>query len=142
MKKFIAEFKEFALKGNMIDLAIGMIIATSFNAVVKSIVDDLIMPAFGKLFGKGDFTNLVAFPEYDETGALIGGIKYGMFIQNIINFLIIAFCLFVAIKLVNKLKNPKAKEEAPVEEAPAPKPDDIVLLEEIRDLLAKEKANN
>ncbi len=143
MKKFIAEFKEFALKGNMIDLAIGMIIATSFNAVVKSIVDDLLMPAFAFIFGKSDFSQLVAFAEYAEDGTLVGGIKYGMFIQNIVNFGIIAFSLFVMVKLMNKLKNPKpAEEEAPVEEAPAPKPDDIQLLEEIRDLLAKEKVNN
>ena len=140
MKKFIAEFKEFALKGNMIDLAIGMIIATSFNAVVKSIVDDLIMPAFGLLFGERDFSSYIAFAQYDADGAVIGGIKYGMFIQNIINFLIIAFCLFLAIKLVNKLKNPKPVEEEKTEE-PAPKPDNIILLEEIRDLLSKEKIN-
>ena len=140
MKKFIAEFKEFALKGNMIDLAIGMIIATSFNAVVKSIVDDLIMPAFSLIFGgKTDFSGFIAFKQVAEDGTIVGGIKYGMFIQNIVNFLIIAFCLFVAIKLVNKIKNPKPVEEAPAE--PAPKPDDIVLLEEIRDLLAKEKVN-
>ena len=142
MKKFIAEFKEFALKGNMIDLAIGMIIATAFNSVVKSIVDDLMMPAFGKIFGNSDFSGLVAFPEKAADGTLIGGIKYGMFIQNMVNFVIIAFCLFLMVKLMNKLKNPKPVEEAPVEEAPAPKPDDIVLLEEIRDLLAKEKVNN
>ena len=84
MKKFIAEFKEFALKGNMIDLAIGMIIATSFNAVVKSIVDDLLMPAFAFIFGKSDFSQLVAFAEYAEDGTLTGGIKYGMFIQNMV----------------------------------------------------------
>ncbi|MBQ3023305.1 MAG: large conductance mechanosensitive channel protein MscL [Clostridia bacterium] len=140
MKKFIAEFKEFALKGNMIDLAIGMIIATSFNAVVKSIVDDLMMPAFAFIFGKSDFSQLVAFAEYAEDGTLVGGIKYGMFIQNIVNFVIIALCLFIMVKVMNKLKNPKPVEE-PEEEAPAPKPDDIVLLEEIRDLLAKEKVN-
>ncbi len=141
MKKFIAEFKEFALKGNMIDLAIGMIIATSFNAVVKSIVDDLLMPAFAFIFGKSDFSQLVAFAEYAEDGTLTGGIKYGMFIQNMVNFAIIAFSLFVMVKLMNKLKNPKpVEEEAPA--APAPKPDDIALLEEIRDLLAKEKVNS
>ncbi|MBQ8391741.1 MAG: large conductance mechanosensitive channel protein MscL [Clostridia bacterium] len=140
MKKFIAEFKEFALKGNMIDLAIGMIIATSFNAVVKSIVDDLLMPAFAFIFGKSDFSQLVAFAEYAEDGTLVGGIKYGMFIQNIVNFTIIAVSLFVMVKLMNKLKNPKPVEEAPAE--PAPKPDDIALLEEIRDLLAKEKVNS
>ena len=113
MKKFIAEFKEFALKGNMIDLAIGMIIATSFNAVVKSIVDDLLMPAFAFIFGKSDFSQLVAFAEYAEDGTLTGGIKYGMFIQNMVNFVIIAFCLFLMVKIMNKLKNPKPVEEAP-----------------------------
>ncbi len=141
MKKFIAEFKEFALKGNMIDLAIGMIIATSFNAVVKSIVDDLMMPAFALIFGKSDFSQLVVFAEEAADGTLIGGIKYGMFIQNIVNFVIIAFSLFVMVKIMNKLKNPKPEEGAPAVEEPAPKPDDIVLLEEIRDLLAKEKVN-
>lgn len=140
MKKFIAEFKEFALKGNMIDLAIGMIIATSFNAVVKSIVDDIMMPAFAFIFGKSDFSQLVAFATYAEDGTLTGGIKYGMFIQNIVNFAIIAFCLFLMVKVINKLKNPKPVEEVK-EEAPAPKAEDIVLLEEIRDLLAKEKVN-
>lgn len=142
MKKFIAEFKEFALKGNMIDLAIGMIIATSFNAVVKSIVDDLLMPAFAFIFGKSDFSQLVAFAEYAEDGSLIGGIKYGLFIQNMVNFVIIAFSLFIMVKLMNKLKNPKPVEEVPVADEPAPKPDDIALLEEIRDILAKEKVNN
>ncbi len=136
MKKFIAEFKEFALKGNMIDLALGMIIATSFNAVVKSIVDDIIMPAFAFIFGKSDFSQLVAFAEYAD-GTLVGGIKYGMFIQNLVNFFIIAFCLFIAVKIINKIKNPKPAPEAPAE--PAPKPDDIVLLEEIRDSLKEIK---
>lgn len=133
MKKFIAEFKEFALKGNMVDLAIGMIIATSFNAVVKSIVDDIMMPLFGIILGGKDFSGLAVTVGEAQ-------IKYGMLIQNLINFVIIAFCLFLMVKVMNKLKNPKPVEEAPAE--PAPKPDDIVLLEEIRDLLAKEKVNN
>ena len=132
MKKFIAEFKEFALKGNMVDLAIGMIIATAFNSVVKSIVDDVMMPLFGIILGGKDFSGLAI-----KVGE--AQIKYGMLIQNLINFVIIAFCLFIMVKVMNKLKNPKLQEEAP---APAPvKSDDIVLLEEIRDLLAKEKAN-
>ncbi len=132
MKKFIAEFKEFALKGNMVDLAIGMIIATSFNAVVKSIVDDIMMPLFGIILGGKDFSGLAVTVGEAQ-------IKYGMLIQNLINFVIIAFCLFLMVKVMNKLKNPKPVEEAPA--APAPKPDDIQLLEEIRDLLAKEKVN-
>ena len=133
MKKFIAEFKEFALKGNMFDLAIGMIIATAFNTVVKSIVDDVMMPIFGIILGGKDFSGLAV-----KVGE--AQIKYGMLIQNLINFVIIAFCLFMMVKVMNKLKNPKpVEEEKPAE--PAPKPDDIALLEEIRDLLAKEKAN-
>lgn len=133
MKKFIAEFKEFALKGNMVDLAIGMIIATAFNTVVKSIVDDVMMPIFGIILGGKDFSGLAV-----KVGE--AQIKYGMLIQNLINFVIIAFCLFMMVKVMNKLKNPKpVEEEKPAE--PAPKPDDIALLEEIRDLLAKEKAN-
>lgn len=133
MKKFIAEFKEFALKGNMVDLAIGMIIATAFNAVVKSIVDDVMMPIFGIILGGKDFSGLAV-----KVGE--AQIKYGMLIQNLINFVIIAFCLFMMVKVMNKIKNPKpVEEEKPA--APAPKPDDIVLLEEIRDLLAKETVN-
>ena len=127
MKKFIAEFKEFALKGNMIDLAIGIIIGSAFNAIVNSIVNDILMPVFGIILGGKDFSGL-CFTVGDAS------IKYGMLIQALINFVIIAFCLFVVVKIMNKLKNPKPAEEAPAE--PAPKPDDIVLLEEIRDLLA------
>ncbi len=127
MKKFITEFKEFALKGNMIDLAIGMIIATAFNDVVKSIVNDVLMPVFGIILGGKDFSALKATVGDAE-------IMYGMLIQTIINFLIIAFSLFVMIKVVNKLRNSKPQEEKA--EEPAPKPDDIALLEEIRDSLA------
>ncbi len=127
MKKFIAEFKEFALKGNMIDLAIGIIIGSAFNAIVNSIVNDILMPVFGILLGGKDFSGLsFTFGE--------ASIKYGMLIQAFINFIIIAFCLFIVVKIMNKLKNPKPVEEKPAE--PAPKPDDIALLEEIRDLVA------
>lgn len=137
MKKFIAEFKEFALKGNMVDLAIGMIIATSFNAVVKSIVDDILMPLFGIILGGKDFSGLAL--KFGDAQ-----IKYGMLIQNLINFLIIAFCLFVMVKIMNRLKNPLLKEEDSPEEEPQEekKPDDIVLLEEIRDALLKSKEEN
>lgn len=132
MKKFIAEFKEFALKGNMIDLAIGIIIGSSFNAIVNSIVNDILMPIFGIILGGKDFSGLAITIGEAQ-------IKYGMLIQSLINFVIIAFCLFLLVKVMNKLRNPKPVEEEP---APAPvKPDDIALLEEIRDLLAKEKVN-
>ena len=128
MKKFFNEFKEFAVKGNMIDLAVGLVVGTAFTGVVKSIVDDLIMPAFAFIFGKSDFSQLVAFAQYAEDGTLIGGIKYGMFIQNFVNFLIIAFCMFIVVKAINSLKKKKVEEIK--EEEPA-KPTEAELLEEI-----------
>lgn len=128
MKKFFNEFKEFAVKGNMIDLAVGLVVGTAFTTVVKSIVDDLIMPAFAFIFGKSDFSQLVAFAQYAEDGTLIGGIKYGMFIQNFVNFLIIAFCMFIVVKAINSLKRKKVEEVK--EEEPA-KPTEAELLEEI-----------
>lgn len=130
MKKFISEFKEFAMKGNMLDLAIGVIIGGAFNTVVKSIVDDMVMPLIGIFLGGKDFSAL---------SLTIGDaqIKYGLFIQNFVNFLIIAFCLFVMVKCINSLKRHK-EEEAKEEKAPE-KPADIALLEEIRDSLAEIK---
>lgn len=128
MKKFFSEFREFAVKGNMIDLAVGLVVGTAFTGVVKSIVDDLIMPAFAFIFGKSDFSQLVAFAQYAEDGTLIGGIKYGMFIQNFVNFLIIAFCMFLVVKAINSLKRKKVEEVK--EEEPA-KPTEAELLEEI-----------
>lgn len=126
MKKFIAEFKEFAFKGNMIDLAIGMVIATAFNAIVKSIVDSLIMPIFGAILGGQDLST-----RYFELNDV--AIYYGAFLQALVDFLIIAFCLFLVVKMLNKFKKkPKAEDFEP-----APKAEDIVLLEEIRDLLKK-----
>ena len=131
MKKFIAEFKEFAFKGNMLDLAIGMVIATAFNAIVGAIVNSLIMPIFGAILGGQDLST-----RYFELNGV--EIFYGVFLQALVDFLIIAFCLFLVVKMINKIKKqPKVEEPA----APAPKPDDIALLEEIRDLLAKEKVN-
>lgn len=132
MKKFLAEFKEFAIKGNMFDLAVGVIIGAAFNTIVKSLVDDVIMPAVGMLIGGHDFTALVL-----KFGTAT--IKYGNLIQNIVNFLITAFCLFVVVKSINTLKRRNEAAEEAIEEAPAAKPDDIVLLEEIRDTLAEIK---
>lgn len=132
MKKIISEFKEFALKGNMLDLAIGLMIGTAFTTVVKSIVDDLFMPVIGIILGGKDFSAL---------SAKIGDaeIKYGLFIQNLINFLIIAICLFLIVKAINSLKRRIEKTKDTPEEAPAEKPADIVLLEEIRDSIKELK---
>ena len=123
---FIKEFKEFAMKGNVMDMAVGVIIGGAFGKIVSSLVDDVLMPVIGMLTGGVDFTNLTA-----QVGDAT--VKYGTFIQNIIDFLIIAFCIFLMIKGMNKLT--KKKEEEP---APAPEPsNEEKLLGEIRDLLAK-----
>ena len=126
----IKEFKEFISRGNVIDLAVGVIIGGAFGKIITSLVDNILMPLIGLLLGGIDFSGL-SFKVKDAT------IAYGLFIQNIVDFLIVALCIFVIIKLINKLsKVGKKKEEPKKEEAPK-KPDDIILLEEIRDLLKK-----
>lgn len=128
MKKFFSEFKEFAVKGNALDLAIGVIIGAAFKAIVDSLVNDIIMPFVGILMGGKDFTKLM-FKIGDAE------IKYGSLIQTAVNFLIVAFCLFLLVKFVNKIKDGLTpKKEEVVQEAPA-KSDEVVLLEEIRDAL-------
>ena len=131
MKKFFSEFKEFALKGNMFDLAVGLIIGTAFNAVVKSIVDNLFMPLVGILTGGQDFSTL--------TFQIVGdaSIPYGAFIQSVINFIVTALSLFVIVKCINKFK--KKEEVEAVEQVVEEKAADIVLLEEIRDALKELK---
>lgn len=135
----LKEFKEFALRGNVIDLAIGVIIGAAFGAIVTSFVNDIIMPPIGVLLGGVDFTDLFInlgegdFPSLaaaKDAGAPV--IAYGAFINTVINFLIIAFAIFITIKQVNKLMT---KPKAPA--APAAPPRSEVLLEEIRDLLKK-----
>ena len=125
----IKEFKEFIARGNVIDLAVGVIIGGAFGKIVTSIVNDLLMPLIGVVSGGIDFTGLSFKINEAE-------IKYGNFLQNVIDFLIIAFCIFILVKIVNKIT--RKKQEPVTEEKPTPKPDDIILLEEIRDLL-KEK---
>ena len=124
---FIKEFKEFAMKGNVMDMAVGVIIGGAFGKIVSSLVDDVIMPLIGKLTGGVDFTTLAVTLGDGDNAAKI---TYGNFIQNIIDFLIIAFCIFLMIKGMNKLK----KEEPAAPEAPAG-PTQEELLAEIRDLL-------
>lgn len=125
------EFKEFISKGNVLDLAVGVIIGGAFGKIVTSLVDDIIMPFIGLIIGGLDFSDL---------SIVIGKatIKYGMFIQNVVNFLIIAFSVFMIVKAVNKVRRikPEEKEEEPVVEAPSK---EEALLAEIRDLL---KAKN
>ncbi len=141
--KFWSDFKDFAMKGNVIDMAVGVVIGGAFGKIVTSLVNDLIMPAVGALIGGFDFTTLKAVLHKavmngEEVVKPAVTLNYGNFIQETVNFLIIAFSIFLVIKAIMKLH--KKEEPAPAEpEAPAPKPDDVVLLEEIRDLLKKEK---
>ena len=122
---FVKEFKEFAMKGNVMDMAVGVIIGGAFGKIVTSLVDDVLMPIIGMLTGGVDFNGLVA-KVGDAT------VKYGTFIQNIIDFLIIALCIFLMIKGMNKLNRKKEEEPAP-EEPKGPTQEE--LLAEIRDLL-------
>ena len=137
---FVKEFKEFAMKGNVMDMAVGVIIGGAFGKIVTSLVNDIIMPLVGKALGNADFTtlfvNLTDDTKYDslaaakEAGASV--FAYGQFIQNVVDFLIVAFCIFLMLKGINKLN--RKKEEAPAPEAPKG-PTQEELLTEIRDLL-------
>ena len=127
---FIKEFKEFAMKGNVMDMAVGVIIGGAFGKSVSSLVDDVLMPIVGKLTGGVDFTSLAVTLGEGENAAKI---SYGNFIQNVVDFLIVAFCIFLMLKGINKL-NRKKEEEAPAPEEPKG-PTQEELLAEIRDLL-------
>ncbi|MGA5689222.1 large conductance mechanosensitive channel protein MscL [Cytobacillus pseudoceanisediminis] len=121
------EFKKFALKGNVLDLAVGVVIGAAFGKIVSSLVDDIIMPLVGLLMGGVDFTDLMV---------KVGGaeVKYGLFIQNVVDFFIVAFSIFIFIRIINNRF--KKKEE----EKPAPAVDkNVELLTEIRDLLKSQK---
>jgi large conductance mechanosensitive channel len=139
-KKMLQEFKKFALKGNVIDLAVGVIIGASFNKIVSSLVDDIFMPVIGFMFGGLDFSNYFfqlsgadaqTYAAAREAGATIG---YGQFVTIAINFLIVAWVLFMVIRAINRMK--KEEEEKPAVVAEVPQ--DVKLLEEIRDLLARQ----
>lgn len=133
-----SEFKDFISKGNVMDLAVGVIIGGAFGKIVDSLVGDIIMPIVGKIFGGLDFSNMyiplngqdtaLALVEAKKAGAVLA---YGNFITIVLNFVILAFVIFQMVKMVNRMKK---AEPAP---APAPTPEDVVLLREIRDALKK-----
>ena len=134
MRKFIEEFKDFALKGNVIDLAIGVVIGGAFSTIVKSLVNDIIMPLIGLLIGGINFTYLhITLKAATATHKAVV-LNIGSFIQNVVNFLIIAITIFICVKAASKLYK---KKDAPVE-APVT-PADVLLLQEIRDLLKKDE---
>lgn len=138
----LKEFKEFVMRGNVLDMAIGIIIGAAFGAIVNSLVKDVIMPPIGLLLGGVDFSSLfivlkqgtVPGPYTDVASAVKAGavtLNYGVFLNSIVSFLVIAFSIFILVKGVNKLR----REQPAVPEAPAPTPEDILLLREIRDSL-------
>ena len=131
MKKFFGEFKEFISKGNVLDLAVAVVIGNAFNAIVTSLVNDVIMPLVGIIIGGINFSTIMI--TLGDAHIMIGA-----FIQNVVNFLIVAFTIFVVVKAFNALHAKTKKNEEKKEEAPK-KADDILLLEEIRDLLKKQK---
>lgn len=134
-KGFLAEFKKFISRGNVMDMAVGIIIGGAFTAIVSSMVNDMLMPLIGKIIGGVNFTELkvVLSPAVGDVPEV--ALRYGNFLQKGIDFLLIAFVVFLLIRTLNRLQ--RKKEEAP---APAPAPDpQLVLLAEIRDLLKDEK---
>jgi large conductance mechanosensitive channel len=130
---FASEFKEFAMKGNVIDLAVGVVIGAAFGKIVSALVDAVIMPIFGVITAGENFSTLALKLGTNAKGEPVL-LKYGEFLQSIVDFVIIAFVIFLAIKAINKLKRP---HPAAANEPPPPPPRQEVLLEEIRDLLAK-----
>ena len=136
------EFKAFAMRGNVVDMAVGIIIGAAFGSIVKSLVDDVIMPPIGLLLGNVDFSNLfivlkdgaeIAPPYASVAAAHAAGavtLNYGLFINAVVSFLIVAFAVFLLIRAINKLKTTE-------EPAPAATPEDILLLRDIRDALKK-----
>ena len=132
----LQEFKAFISRGNVIDMAVGVIIGSAFTAIVNSLVKDVVMPAISVLTGGVDFTDWKYVITEGTEEVAECAILYGQFIQNIINFLLIAVVVFAMVKLINSLK--RKKEEAPAAPpAPPAPPEDVVLLREIRDLLKK-----
>jgi large conductance mechanosensitive channel len=137
---FMQEFKQFAMRGNVVDLAVGVVIGTAFGKIVSSLVQDVIMPPLGAILGGVDFQQLhltissqtfSTLAEAEAAGVPV--IKYGLFIQSVVDFALIAFAIFMVVKVINRLQRQQA--DTPAE--PAPTPEEVLLLREIRDALKK-----
>lgn len=131
--KIIKEFKTFALKGNVADMAVGIIIGAAFGKIVSSLVNDVLMPPLGMMMGGIDFSGFMLVLKEATEGSEKVAIKYGVFLNHVIDFLIVGFSVFILVKGLNNLRN---KEEKIEKKVPEPK-EDLVLLKEIRDILAK-----
>ncbi len=143
MSNFLKDFKDFAMKGNVIDMAVGVIIGAAFGKIVSSLVDDIIMPLVGVATGGINFTDYkwVIQPEVkDAAGEIIAplvSLNWGNWVQTVVNFLIVAFCIFVMIRFISNLR--KKKEAEPAAAAPAGPTKEEALLAEIRDILKEKK---
>lgn len=138
--KFLEEFKAFAMRGNVIDMAVGVVIGGAFGKIVTSLVNDIVMPLIGLACGGLDFSSwrwVIREAHVNAAGKEVAeaSLNYGNFIQTAVNFTIIAFSIFIAIKLINRFRQKEETKPA----APAPKPAEVALLEEIRDLLKEQK---
>lgn len=129
MRAFLEEFKKFAMRGNVVDLAVGIVIGAAFQKIVTSLVNNIIMPSFGILLGGTDFSGLLIKVGESE-------ITYGVFLQSIVDFVIIAFAIFIAIKVMNEMQ--KKENEKPEKEKVAEPTEEVKLLREIRDAVQKD----
>lgn len=132
MKEFIKEFREFAVKGNVVDMAVGVIIGGAFGKIVSSLVGDIVMPFLALIVGGVNFTGFQLVLREGENGAAPVVLKYGVFFQTVFDFVIMAFAIFMAVKAINRLRR-QLSDQADVQAAPTPPQE--VLLREIRDLL-------
>ncbi len=141
----LKEFREFAVRGNVVDMAVGIIIGAAFGRIVESLVKDIIMPPIGLVLGQLNFSNLFLILKSPSTPGTYFTVEsaqqagavtfnYGMFINNVISFMIVAFAVFLLVRLINRLR--RQEEQKPA--APAPTPEEIVLLRDIRDALKKQ----
>lgn len=149
MPRFLAEFRDFAIKGNMLDMAVGIVIGAAFTAIVSSLVDDVLMPPLGLVLGGVDFSDLfVTMRDGNPPGPYLslaaaraaGAVTWnlGMFVNAMVKFAIVAFALFMVVKAINRLRRMAEKPHPAAPTAPPPPPREVILLEEIRDLLAKD----
>lgn len=133
MKKFFKEFKEFALRGNVVDLAVGVVIGTSFSAIVNSLVNDIVMPLISSITSDVNFTDLKVTLKIVDDNVIT--LNYGSFIQTLFNFIIVAFCIFAVIKAMNEIRDKISKGKS--EEETVNKSAELIELEKIRELLSK-----
>ncbi|HSL59082.1 MAG TPA: large conductance mechanosensitive channel protein MscL [Acidimicrobiales bacterium] len=137
MSSFVSEFKQFLARGNVLDLAVAVVIGAAFTAVVQSFANDILLQLVAAIFGEADFSSLaLTWGTADPETGLQPGIYYGSFITALVNFAIIAFAVFLVVKAFNEMQRRKARGEAPADEEP-PAPTETELLAEIRDLIAR-----